>query len=241
MSTGSTPSGYLAVVPARGGSKRIPGKNLVALNGIPLIDYTLRAAQSARRLSAVVVSTDDEQIARHCRERGVAVPEMRPADLAGDRSPVVEALVHAMAAFERSGGGPPKAIVLLQPTSPFRKAEDIDRAIESFEIRNADTVVAVRAIRDHPYWAWRKDGDRIEPVFSRTEMAMDRQLLPEAYAENGALYIIRRELVLNRSLYGARVVPYLMDDAASIDIDTPLDLAWAQFLLARGLAGKAHG
>jgi CMP-N-acetylneuraminic acid synthetase len=142
---------------------------------------------------------------------------------------------HALEAFEAAGGPRADALVLLQPTSPFRRAEDIDRAIELFECTGADTVTGVRAVRDHPYWAWRGDPSRIVPFLSLAEMATDRQLLPAAYAENGAVYIVRRDLILAGQMYGARVVPYVMDEVASTDIDTPIDLAWAEFLVARGL------
>jgi CMP-N,N'-diacetyllegionaminic acid synthase len=228
----SEPTFYLGVVPARAGSKRIPGKNLATLGGKPLIDYTLNAALRSRRLGATVVSTDSVAIAERARALGVMVPELRPAEIAGDHSPVVAALQHALAAFERTG---PRvdAVVLLQPTSPFRTSEDIDRAIELFERSGADTVTAVRPARDHPYWTWRERDTLIEPFFSLTEMAMDRHVLPPAYAENGAVYVIKRELVLAGQIYGARIVPYAMAQAASVDVDTPLDLAWAEFLLGR--------
>src|SRR5690606_22531157 len=131
----------------------------------------LRAAARARRLSAHVVSTDSEAIAEHARARGAPVPALRPAAIAGDRSPIVEALRHALESFEAAGGSRADAVVLLQPTSPFRRAEDIDRAIELFERTRADTVTGVRAARDHPYWAWRGDSSRIMPFFSLAEMA----------------------------------------------------------------------
>lgn len=225
---------YLAVIPARGGSKRIPGKNLVALHGRPLIDYTLQAARESRRLGAFLVSTDSEAIARHVRAQGVVIPELRPAQMAEDRSPVVDALRHALTSFERGGGRKVDAVVLLQPTSPLRTSADIDRAIEIFERTGADTVTAVRAARDHPHWAWRGSAEEITPFFSLAEMAMDRQDLPVAYAANGAAYVIKRELVLAGKIYGERVAPCVMDELHSVDVDTPLDLAWAEFLLQRG-------
>jgi len=225
---------FLGVIPARGGSKRFPGKNLAHLNGEPLLDYTLRAARASRRLNAFVVSTDSAEIAAHARAQGVAVPAMRPALIAGDHSPVVEALQHALASFEAAGGGRADAVVLLQPTSPLRLGSDIDRAIGIFERTGADTVTAVQRVRDHPYWIWREDGERITPFFSLAEMSMDRSDLPAACVENGAAYVIRRELVLAGRLYGGHVAPCVMDALHSLDIDTPLDLAWAEFLLQRG-------
>lgn len=227
---------YLGVIPARGGSKRIPGKNLVLLNGVPLIDYTLCAARASSRLAAFVVSTDSRQIADHVTGQGCSVPALRPIEMAGDRSPVIHALQHGLAMYERSGGNRVDAIVLLQPTSPLRRGEDIDGAIEIFERSGADTVTAVRPTHDHPYWTWRDaDDDSVAPFFSLAEMSLDRKDLPAAYAENGAAYVMRRELVDAGRIYGDRIVPYLMDEIGSIDVDTPLDLAWAEFVLQRGL------
>ena len=227
---------YLGVIPARAGSKRIPGKNMVALGGMPLIDYTLAAASGAKRLGACVLSTDSDAIAAHTRARGIDVRELRPAAIAGDRSPIVAALQHALSVFERTG---PKvdALVLLQPTSPFRSAGDIDRAIELFESSNADTVTAVRASHDHPYWAWRARDHAIEPFFSRREMEMDRAELPPAYSECGAVYVVRRALVDGGRIYGDRIVGYPVDAVAAVDVDTFLDLDWAEYLLARGRVG----
>lgn len=224
---------YLGVIPARGGSKRIPGKNLAQLNGRALIDYTLQAAFESRRLGAHVVSTDSEAIAAHARSRGAAVPTLRPAEIAGDRSPVVEALRHAMAAYELAGGRRADAVVLLQPTSPMRTGKDIDCAIEIFERTGADTVTSVREVRDHPYWVWREQMETVIPFFTLAEMAMDRKDLPPAYAENGAVYVVRRELIDAGKLYGERVVPCVMKELNSVDVDTPLDLAWAEFAIAR--------
>jgi CMP-N,N'-diacetyllegionaminic acid synthase len=230
------PRVYLGVIPARGGSKRIPRKNLIRLDGVPLIKYTIEAARNARHLTAFLVSTDSDEIAQYARDCGAPIPEMRPSDMAGDQSPVVDTLRHALGAFERTSTLRFDAIVLLQPTSPFRRATDIDRAIELFERTGADTVTGVRATRDHPFWAWRKDAECITPFFGFAEMATDRKLLPDAYAENGAMYIMRRDLVLAGKLYGERVVPYMMGELQSADIDTPLDLDWAEFLLARRAA-----
>lgn len=227
---------YLGVIPARGGSKRLPGKNLAPLAGRPLIDYTLQAAAGAKRLGSFVVSTDSEAIATHARSEAAQVT-MRPAAMAQDDSPVVQALQHAMNAFESAGGPRATAIVLLQPTSPLRTGEDIDRAIAIFEASGADTVTAVRASRDHPYWAWKDAGALIAPLFGLAEMQMDRHAVPKAWSENGAAYVIRRELVESGRIYGARIAACPMDEARSVDVDTPLDLDWAAFLLQRQSRG----
>jgi len=226
---------YLAIVPARGGSKRIPGKNLALLRGVPLIDYTLRAAQRARRLEAVVVSTDDETIATHARKHHATVPALRPAEISADDSPVVQALQHALAAHERAASAAVTAVVLLQPTSPLRTASDIDRAIELFEQSGADSLTSVCLANEHPYYAWRPRERWIEPLFTYDEMQMDRSRLPPLYFENGAIYVTKRKNLVRGDLYGRRVAGYVMDELRSLDVDTPRDLAWAEFLLERGL------
>jgi CMP-N-acetylneuraminic acid synthetase len=223
---------YLAVIPARGGSKRVPRKNLRRLAGKPLLAHTIEAAQAARRLTAIVVSTDSREIAR-CAVRYGADPQgLRPAGLARDASAVTGALAHALAKFERAHP-PVDAVVLLQPTSPFRTAAHIDQAIALFESRAADTVTSVRLAKDHPFWAWRRAGATIRPYHTLARMALQRAELPAAYVENGAIFVMKRALVVRGRIYGRRVVPLVMDEIASIDIDTPLDLAWAEFV-ARG-------
>jgi len=230
---------YFGVIPARGGSKRIPGKNLALLNGRPLIDYTLAAARESKRLNAYAVSTDSEEIAARAATQGVVVPELRPARISDDRSPVVAAIQHAVECFERQHPVRIGAVVLLQPTSPLRTGRDIDRAIEIFERTGADTVTAVRTASDHPYWVWRDEAQQgIRPYFSLVEMAMDRKDLPAAYAENGAVYVVRREVVDSGRIYGERIAPFVMDEVHSIDIDEPLDLAWAQFVVERGMIAR---
>ena len=222
---------YLGVIPARGGSKRLPGKNLRLLAGKPLLAHAIEATRSSRRLSAVVVSTDSEEMERYAASLGVEPQGLRPASLARDQSPVTGALKDALAKFER---GHPRvdAVVLLQPTSPFRSGRHIDAAIDLFESSGADTVTSVRAVRDHPYWAWKRAGNGIQPFASMSKIGLRRDQLPEAYIENGAVYVAKRSLILRGTLYGKRIVPLVMDDDASIDIDTPLDLAWAEFVAA---------
>jgi len=218
-------SKVLGVIPARGGSKRLPRKNLAPLGGKPLIAYTIEAARGAGRLFRAVVSTDDEEIAICARSLGADVPFIRPAELARDDSPVTSVLLHALDRL----GADADAVALLQPTSPLRTSEDIDRAIELFDSTRADTVTAVSAARDHPYWCWaeRPDGS-LEPYFSRRHIALDRSELPKAFIENGAVYVVRREVLQGGSIYGARIVPYRIEDARALDVDYAADLARAE-------------
>src|SRR5262245_1557501 len=231
---------YLGIIPARGGSKRLPGKSLKLLAGKPLLTYTIEAAKAAKRLTAVVVSTDLEAIARCALAYGADPQGLRPADLARDDSPVTGALKDALGKFER---GHPRvdAVVLLQPTSPFRTGRHIDDAIAAFESETADTVTSVRVAKDHPYWIWKAAGTTIQPYHSLRRIAAQRSELPEVYVENGAVFVIKRSLVEHGKIYGNRVIRLVMDEIASIDIDTPLDFAWAEFIASGGLASPGAG
>ena len=230
---------YLGIIPARAGSKRLRGKNLLPLAGKPLLSYSIEAALASKRLTHVVLSTDSVEIADYARSLGVDPQGLRPGALARDDSPVTAALLDALTSFER-GHPPAEAVVLLQPTSPFRRGRHIDEAIRIFEARGADTVTSVRAVKDHPYWAWVPAGAAVRPYHTLRKMALQRGDLPPAYVENGAVFVSRRSLVMRGTIYGRLVVPFVMDELDSIDIDTPLDLAWAEFVAAhrRSLARK---
>ena len=229
-------SRYLAIIPARGGSKRIPGKNLALLGGKTLLEHTIDAALGAARVGRVVVSTDDAEIARVAVRAGAEAPALRPPELARDDSPMIGVLRHTVSMVE--GGNPlVEAIVLLQATSPFRTAMQIDTAIARYEASGADTLVAVRAASEHPHYAWRQEGDRLLPFFSMQHQQMVRQDLPGAFVETGAIFILRRSNLDREEFYGNKIVPFEMDERTSLDIDTPQDLEFARFLLARTSGG----
>jgi CMP-N,N'-diacetyllegionaminic acid synthase len=230
---------YLAIVPARGGSKRLPGKNLLRLGGRPLLGYTLEAARAARRLDAVVVSTDSQQIAEYALAQGVDTQGLRPSEISGDTSPVVAALQEAHAKFTRRQP-PVDAVILLQPTSPLRTARHIDEAITLFESSGADTVTSVRASREHPSWTWREAGGALVPYSSMREMELDRSAMPRTFVETGAIYVIGSRVLEAGRIYGDKVVGYLMDARESVDIDTAFDLQWAEFLLGGRPPGQGQ-
>lgn len=224
---------YLGVIVARGGSKRLPRKNIALLGGVPLIGHTIAAAVKARRLWRTVVSTDDQEIADVAKSLGADVPFLRPSALALDHSPAIGVLRHAVEFVEKENGHVIDAVVLLQTTSPFRTGSHIDEALEIFEMTNADTVTAVNPVIEHPYWSWRIENDCLVPLFSKKHIETERGSLPAVYIENGALYIVRRNHILNGVLYGDRVVPFIMDSRDTMDIDTMEDLLWAEFKLSR--------
>ncbi len=222
----------VAVIPARGGSKRIPHKNIVLLGGQPLISFTIRAALLSKSISRVVVSTDDPEIAKISNDLGALVFYPRPAELATDTASVVDVLKYVVGNLENSGIDV-ETIVLLQPTSAFRTSDNIDSAMAFFCASKADTLTSVRLAMEHPYWLWKKEGDRIVPLSDRKNVSLGRHRLPQYYIENGAIYIVKREVLFQIGLYGRVVVPFIMSALESIDIDEPLDLAFAEFLLSR--------
>jgi CMP-N-acetylneuraminic acid synthetase len=231
----------VGVILARGGSKRLPGKNIRPLHGKPLIAYTIEAALGAPSLARVIVSTDDPAIAQVARDCGAEVPFLRPAALATDQSSSLDALAHAVDALEQADA-PVDAVVLLQPTSPFRTARHIEDAVRLFRDTGVDTVTAVSAAPVHPYYCWREQGDEIAPYFSRREVAMERLDLPPALVENGAIYVVRRTLLRSGSLYGARIAGYQIDPAAALDIDTAEDFARAEAVMTEAApAGHRNG
>lgn len=221
----------VAVILARGGSKRLPGKSLRLLCGRPLIAYTIEAAQQAERLSRTIVSTDNLDIARVAAELGAEVPFLRPPEFAGDTSSPVEALRHA-AAWLQGAETNFDTMVALQITSPMRRGPHIDGAIDLFDATASDTVTAVSAAAVHPYWHWQPDGGVIKPFFSPTHVAMSRHELPPALTENGAVYVFRRAVLDNGSIYGDRIAGYLMSESESVDIDTLEDFEYAEFLMS---------
>lgn len=223
---------YLAIIPARGGSKRVPRKNLKMLAGKPLITYTIEAALASSKLTRVVVSTDDAETTEVAKSHGADVPALRPAPLAQDTSGVIDAILHMLECVERDGVTF-EAVVLLQPTSPFRTGSHIDECIGCFESSSADTVTSVRMAQEHPYYAWKIENKQLVPLFSMEKQMMVRQDLPPVFIETGAIYVIRRSVLAAGSIYGKKVVPYIMDADASVDIDTMEDMLWAEFLMQK--------
>ncbi|MBI2387700.1 MAG: acylneuraminate cytidylyltransferase family protein [Elusimicrobia bacterium] len=220
----------VAVIPARGGSKGIPRKNLVRLGGRPLIAYTIEAAKRARLVDVVLVTTDSPEIARAARRLGAEIPFRRPRALAGDDVSVVEAARHAVRWLAEQGRKP-EIVVLLQPTSPLRSAARIDEAVRLLRRRRADTVVGVREPETHPWQCVRFAKGRMRFAVPRPARRLNRQDYPLVHALNGALYAVRADVLLAGGLYGPRVEPLIMEAWESVDIDEPADLALAEHLL----------
>jgi N-acylneuraminate cytidylyltransferase len=220
----------LAVIPARGGSKGIPRKNIRELGGKPLIAWTIHAARSARTITRAVVSTDDQEIAQVARLWGADVPFLRPAELATDSAAGVAVAVHAAGAL--SGF---EWVVLLQPTSPLRVAADIDGIIQHCKSVGAPAAVSVCASPIFPEWMFRM-GVRslLSPVVKTEPEQKPRQELAPTFVLNGALYLARIDwLIGSRSFVTEETVGYEMPFDRSVDIDTLADWAEAESLIGR--------
>lgn len=228
----------LAVIPARGGSKSIPRKNLVDVAGRPLIAWVIAAAQAAKRLDRVVVSTEDDEIAETARRWGAEVPFVRPPELATDTVSLIPVVQHALAAMDGLGFRA-DVVVSLQPTSPGLTGADIDAAVAKLEETGADSVATVvRVEHEHPYWAKRLDGDRVRPFSADTnESYLQRQDLPPAYFFDGAVFVRRRRLLEEWSgrdfCLGADVRGLPLSAESSLHIDDEIHLEVARVVLAR--------
>lgn len=225
----------LGLVPARSGSKGVPGKNIRLLAGRPLLEYTAQAARGAGVVDRLVLSTDAPEIASIGERVGLDVPFMRPAALAQDDTPMLPVVEHALAYLGEQGWRP-DIVVLLQPTSPLRRAEHIDRAIDLLEATGADSVVSVVEVPHQfsPVSVMRLDGDRLRP-YGDGPLVTRRQDKPRVYARNGpAVLAVRTGVLEAGSLYGEDCRPLVMTAGESVDVDAPDDLALVQVLLANG-------
>jgi N-acylneuraminate cytidylyltransferase len=224
----------LIIIPARGGSKGVPRKNIRLLNNKPLIGYTIEAALNIFSDAVVCVSTDDVEIKDVVENLGLTVPFIRPQELASDTAATQEVLLHALEYYSKQGYDA-DTIILLQPTSPFRTCEHIKQAIHLFEqAQDCEMVVSVKEASSNPYYVHFKESEGgylkklLQSKFTR------RQDCPKVYELNGAIYIITAEALKQKNMNEfTRIVKYEMDDASSHDIDTMFDWQFAEFLVNR--------
>jgi CMP-N,N'-diacetyllegionaminic acid synthase len=223
----------LALVPARGGSKRLPGKNIRQLAGKPLIAWTIDAASGLPDICDVLVSTDDPAIAEVARSAGAMVPWLRPAVLATDTASSVDVVLHALDWFERENGAV-DGVLLLQPTSPFRARETVSRGIDLYRSHGHRPVVAVSRADSHPMWALRMEGGSLAPFMSEHGLNKRSQDLPEAYVVNGCFYLMAPdELRAHRSFFGPQTTPLFIDSPQeALDIDTEWDWRVAEAVVS---------
>jgi len=231
----------LGLIPARGGSKSIPHKNIVLLAGKPMLAYTCEAALQSAHINRVVLSTDDPAIAEVGRACGIEVPFMRPDELARDDTPSLAVAQHAISWLKQHADWHTDILVLLQPTSPLRRAKHIDEALEIMFQQNADTVVSVVEVphRYSPYSIMGLKDGKLQDFWT-APLPFDRyrrQDMPTFYARNGPSVLVTKSDVVLRgeSFYGENIYPYIMEERVSIDIDMSLDLLIAEVILRQSV------
>nr|WP_321226774.1 acylneuraminate cytidylyltransferase family protein [uncultured Psychroserpens sp.] len=220
----------LIVIPARGGSKGVPGKNIKLLNGKPLIHYTIEAALGVFENQYIYVSTDSIAIKAVVEEIGLKVPFLRPEYLATDTANSRDVLLHALEQFELVNHIEPDVIILLQPTSPFRNQNHIKEALKLYS-NDIDMVVSVKETSANPYYVLFEEDDN--KFLRKCKLSNDtrRQDVPKVWELNGAIYIINPTSIINQTVGDfKKVIKYPMSDISSIDIDTPLDWEFAEFV-----------
>lgn len=226
----------LAVIPARGGSKGVPFKNIRLLGGKPLLAYTAQAAASSSLLWKAVLTTDDEGIAEVGRSLGLEVPFLRPPELARDDTPTLPVVQHAVAWVEAAGERV-DAVCLLQPTTPFRRPGVIDRCIQALAEGRGDSIVTMLPVpaEYNPHWVYFQGADGVMRISTGESSPIPRrQLLPRAFHRDGSIYLVRRDtLMIHNSLYGQRVFGVESDPAGHVNIDTLDDWVEAERILAQ--------
>ena len=222
----------LAIIPARGGSKGVPKKNIRLLAGKPLIAYSIEQAKESKYISRAIVSTENEEIAEIAREWNAEVIK-RPKELARDDTPTIDVIIHVLDSLRKEEKYISDIVVLLQPTSPLRTSKDIDNAIELFlNNQNCLSLVSVTEFDHPPFWAMEIEENLLKPIFGEEYFRMRRQELPKAYRPNGAIFISTpRVLYEYKTFYTPKTIAYVMPPERSVDIDTEFDFLLAEFLI----------
>ena len=222
----------LALITARGGSKRLPGKNIRSLGGKPLVVWSIDVARGIPEICDILVSTDDPAIAAVCLEAGAYVPWLRPAGLATDTASSVDVALHALDWYEAEKGVV-DGLLLLQPTSPFRTQKTVHTGIELFSKNEQQPVLGVSPAHAHPMWTLKKEGEYLVPFMQEHGFGTRSQDLPQALVVNGSFYLISStELRACRSFVGVKTIPLLIESPQeALDIDTEWDWAMAEATL----------
>jgi len=221
----------VAIIPARGGSKGIPRKNIKQLFGKPLIVWTIEHAKKSRYIGRITVSTEDKEISEISKKYGAEVIE-RPEELAKDETPTIDVIFHVLRV--QAENFEPGLVVLLQPTSPLRNAQDIDNAIELFLKNDCESVVSVCEVEHSLYWSFEIENRYLKPIFGGKYLNMRRQDLSKVYTPNGAIYVSTPEILRKyKSFYCSKTIPYIMPPERSVDIDNEIDFMLAELLMRK--------
>lgn len=230
-----------AIIPARGGSKGLPGKNIMILNGKPLISYTIEAAMKSKNISEVIVSTDDLKIAEISKKYGAHVPFIRPDYLSGDNVSAIDVYLHVIEYLIKERKVSIDKFLVLLPTAPLRNESHIDEAIMIFEREQAFSLISVCEAKIPPSWYYRLDENKrlLNADFDKSKALSNRQDNSKYYIPNGAIYILDyKGLKENRTYYSYHTIPYIMKHEDSIDIDHLIDFQFAEFLISLKRAYK---
>lgn len=226
----------LSIIPARGGSKGIPNKNIIDINGKPLIAYTIEPALKAKKaglIDRLIVSTDSEEIAEIARNYGAEVPFLRPHSISGDNSKSVDFVQHALSFFKKEESSYDN-VLILQPTSPLRDLEDISRAISIYNGSNNDSLISVyeeEYINDLVIYNIEKDGKTSIPLNQNHNKGIRRQEHGSTYVRNGCIYISSSKLIFEGFIIGEKPLLYIMDKSKSVNIDTLEDIKLLKLML----------
>ena len=228
----------LAIIPARGGSKGVPGKNIKLLNGKPLLAYTSEIALQSKQLAEVIVSTEDAQIIEVAKRLGLQVPFIRSMALAQDDTPTIDVIVHALEWYEEQAVFF-DAVCLLQVTSPFRTVEFLDQAIQKFIQSGCDSLVSVQKVPHeyNPHWTFEENAEgNLQLATGENEIISRRQELPVAYHRDGSIYITKTEVLLNQnSLYGKSIAYIESESQFYVNIDTLEDWEKAEMMIQKAI------
>lgn len=230
-------SKVLGIIPARGGSRRVPGKNIRLLAGKPLIAYTIEAAQQSTQLERLLVSTDDSKIAEVAQRYGAEVPFIRPAHLAEDTTPDQPVFLHALEWLKENNNYKPEIVVNLRPTTPFKSPEIIDRVVQKLRDTNSDIVRTMTKVEGvhHPYWMYRLSEDGSAELFSgdiKLSEYYQRQLLPPVYRINGVVDAMKAHIIYKGSILDSpNMKGLIISKKESIDIDTEFDFMLCECIL----------
>lgn len=224
----------LAIIPARGGSKRIPNKNIINLCGKPLIKYTIDAAKKSKYINKIVVSTDDKKIKKVSNSLKVEVIE-RPKELSGDKTPMTPVLNHVVEYLEQKENYKADIVVLLQPTSPLRNSNDIDNTIKVLlNKKDVESAQTYCKITQHPGLMARLDKNNKPTPLNKKDSLKRTQDMPKFYIKNGAVFVVRYNVLKNKkTLYGKNHEAFIMPVERSIDIDEEIDLEIAKVLIKK--------
>ncbi|MBW9146121.1 acylneuraminate cytidylyltransferase family protein [Clostridium sp. CM027] len=222
---------FLAIIPARGGSKGIPNKNIMAISGKPLIAYTIESGKKSKYIDELIVSTDSEVIKVIAQQYGAKVPFLRPEELSNDTSKSIDVVIHSIDFYKKNNVSF-DYVILLQPTSPLRTFKHLDESIEKVIESNSTSLVSVCEAYENPVLMRSIENEKLKEVISFEGTNIRRQDLPAFYIFNGALYINSNDMLVNKKKFvDENTIPYVMNKESSIDIDTMLDARIVEMII----------